>query len=88
MPDESENGEAVGSGQAPDDPGPRLAILREIEVEPSRNFLRTLRRKIYRRSAISQVASAAWDLPARVFLEVLGMLLDFVSPSITKKGDR
>jgi hypothetical protein len=59
--------------------GPPLAELTELEQEVSPSFLGAIRRKIYRRTAISQVAVFSWNVPRVVFLEVLSFVTYLLS---------
>lgn len=70
------------------DAGEPLAALRQLEQEPSSNFLTGLRRKIHRRSLASQFASFAWEIPARLLTEIWGLLLDLMPPPKAKKAGR
>lgn len=51
--------------------GEPLRELRELARETSPEFLTLVRRKIHRRSAISNVASFSWELPKMVLLQMM-----------------
>ena len=57
-----------------DEPGPRIGLLRDVEAEPSTHFLQRVRRKIHRRSTVSQLVAYSWHLPGTVLLELAGVL--------------
>lgn len=87
MADEPKDDEPLGSEENSDG-GTPLPVFHALEEEPSPNFLLNLRRKIYRRSLSSQLASAAWDLPGRVLLEIWNLVLGLVVPIDRNRGDR
>lgn len=74
--------------QNEEDAGEPLGALRQLEQEPSPNFLIGLRGKIHRRSLASQFASFAWEIPVRLLTEIWGLLLDLVPPDKGTKGGR
>jgi hypothetical protein len=52
------------------DPGPPIRALREQEHETSSDFIGRVRRRIYRRTAATQLASYSWDLPKVILFEM------------------
>jgi hypothetical protein len=54
-----------------DQPIERLA---ELEQDVSPDFLRSVRKKIYRRTAASQVVGFSWNLPRVILLEMISLL--------------
>jgi hypothetical protein len=55
------------AGQEPDEP---IVALAELEQDISPTFLAVVRKKIYRRTAASQVASFSWNIPRMIFFEL------------------
>ncbi len=51
--------------------GEPIRELRELARETSPEFLSRVRRKIHRRSSISNVASFSWELPKMILLEMM-----------------
>jgi len=72
--------------QGDDDTGEPIRELLDLERETSSGFLTRVRRKIYRRTAVSQVATFSWELPKVVLVEMIGMLGYILSASGTRKG--
>ncbi len=62
-----------------------IRALREQEHETSPDFMGRVRRKIYRRTAVSQVASYSWHLPKVVLMEVARLLGHLCRVFVTKK---
>jgi hypothetical protein len=60
---------------------PPIASLADLEQEVSPQFLRTLRKKIYRRTATNQVVSFSWNLPKVILLEMIMLIGHFFSSS-------
>ena len=67
------NPEAGDSANVPGDQetGQPIRVLIDQEQEPSPHFIEQVRRKIYRRSAASQLASYSWHLPKIILMEMV-----------------
>ena len=78
MSPSNKNGSA-GSGE--DQPIDRLA---ELEQEVSPDFLRAVRKKIYRRTATGQVLAFSWNLPKVILLEMLTLIGGLVACKTSK----
>lgn len=48
--------------------------LTEQELEPSSAFMVRVRRRIHRRSTVSQLASFSWGLPKAIVTEMAGII--------------
>jgi hypothetical protein len=72
-----------------DDPqaGEVIAILKELEQDTSPFFLRSVRRKIHRRSTASQLLSFSWQMPGMAFMALGSMLVHVLSAFTNRKGD-
>ena len=68
------------------DAGQPIAALSALEYETSPGFLSRVRRKIYRRTAYSQLASFAWHLPRMLLVEFLQLVGDLLNPRGPTKG--
>ncbi|HSU59760.1 MAG TPA: hypothetical protein VLI55_10640 [Bryobacteraceae bacterium] len=55
-----------------------IAALKDLQQETSSIFLTGIRRRIYRRTAASQVASFSWQLPKTVLVELGKMFGELV----------
>lgn len=61
-------------------PGPEnqdespIGALANQELQPSPDFWASVRRSIYRREAVSQLASYSWDVPKVVLTELFGVI--------------
>ena len=70
----SEVGEPAGApGRVPDAGQPIVALL-DLEQATSPDFMTRVRRRIFRRTAVSQVASYSWNLPGVILLEMASVL--------------
>jgi hypothetical protein len=67
------------------DPGEPVKELACFEYEASPAFLTVVRRKIHRRSAVSQLASFSWDVPKALLTELWNALVQAVGPASGKK---
>ena len=56
-----------------------IRVLRDQEREPSPDFMNKIRRRIYRRTAGSQLASYSWHLPKMILIELARLIGHFVS---------
>ena len=63
-----------------------IAELRDLEHETSPGFLSRVRKRIYRRTAVSQVATFSWHLPKVILVEMAGMLVHILSALGSRKG--
>ncbi len=63
------------------DPGEPVLILADLEVDASSKFLDRIRRKIYRRTATSHIASFSWNAPKLILMEVWNALIQLLGPS-------
>jgi hypothetical protein len=67
------------------DPGTPVDVLAGFEYAPSPTFLGRIRRSIYRRTAVSQVASFSWNAPMLIFREFWLFLAEHFFPKSTGK---
>lgn len=67
------------------DPGEPIGPLANFEYDTSSDFLNRIRRSIYRRVAVSQVATFSWNAPFLIFLEFWLTLADHVFPKTSRK---
>lgn len=84
-----ENQDSITSGgHGPDDDGLDEPIreLMDLERETTPGFLSRVRRKIYRRTAVSQVATFSWHLPKVIMVEMVDMLGHILNALSTRKG--
>lgn len=79
---------AAASGEPEVDPGEPVKELAGFEYAPSDAFLGLVRRKIQRRSTVSQVASFSWNVPKLILAEVWSALVQIVNPESGKKGQQ
>lgn len=56
--------------------GEPTGLLDQLERRTSPFFLAGVRRRIQRRTAASQLVTAWWQLPAKIFTELASMLFD------------
>jgi hypothetical protein len=70
------------------DTGEPIRILLEQESQPSSGFIAKIRRKVYRRTATSQLAGFSWHLPKVIFVEMLGVFAHLFSAFGTDKDSR
>jgi hypothetical protein len=77
-----------GSIDRDQDPGPPISILRDQEHESSSDFMQRIRRRIYRRTAASQIASYSWHLPKIVLFEMTEVLAHLLKAFGSKKEPR
>ncbi len=54
--------------------GEPIQVLFDQELEPSSEFMGKIRRRIYRRTAASQLASYSWHLPKLILIEMLSLM--------------
>jgi len=78
-----DNGPGNGADEGPDEP---IRELMNLERDTSPGFLSRVRRKIYRRSAVSQVATFSWHLPTVILVEMVGILGHILNVLSTRKG--
>ncbi|HXR77579.1 MAG TPA: hypothetical protein VN737_16480 [Bryobacteraceae bacterium] len=64
-----------------------IAGMNELEQETSASFLAGVRKKVYRRQAVSQLVSFSWQLPKTVFVELGSMLVHILNTFSTRKGE-
>lgn len=76
---------ATRRGDDETDPGAPVDILAGFEYAPSPTFLGRVRRSIYRRSAVSQVASFSWNAPLLIFREFWIVLAELFFPKSAGK---
>jgi len=82
------NPDAGGSPGSPGDDQEReqrIRVLMEQEQETSPDFMDRVRRKIYRRATVSQVASYSWHLPKVILMELASLLSHLFRAFGTKK---
>lgn len=70
-----------------DEAGEPIRTLGELEQDTSPFFLRNIRRRIYRRTAASQLLAMSLELPQIVFIELARMFVQVLNASSTRKGD-
>ncbi len=70
-------------GEEEGDPGEPIAALAGFQENASPTLLGSVRRNIYRRSAISHIASFSWNIPKLVLTEFWKFLLQFTSKNDT-----
>ncbi len=63
-----------------------IRALKDQEHETSPDFMGRVRRKIYRRATVSQVASYSWHLPKVILMELASLLGHLCRVFGTKKG--
>jgi hypothetical protein len=87
MSDENQNPPSMPPG-GPDNEGPDEPIreLRDLERDTTPGFLSRIRRKIYRRAAVSHVATFSWQIPKVILLEMVGMLGHILNAFGARKG--
>ena len=56
-----------------DDPGQPIKVLADAGFTPASDFIGRIRRKIQRRTTVSQLASYSWKMPGMILLELLSM---------------
>jgi hypothetical protein len=84
MSDENENPTpGVEDTDEPDEP---IRELRDLERDTTPGFLSRVRRKIYRRTAVSHVATFSWQIPKVILLEMVGMLGHILNAFSARKG--
>jgi hypothetical protein len=87
MAEDERDPSAVPSGPAPDDePDEPVRELMHLERDTSPGFLARVRRRIYRRSAVSHVATFSWHLPRVILIELVSMLGHILNAIGTRKG--
>lgn len=59
--------------------GEPIASLSELEQEVSPQFLASVRKKIYRRTATNQMAAFSWNLPKVILTEMIRLAVYFFS---------
>jgi hypothetical protein len=61
----------------PDDgEGSPIGQLSALEQDTSSNFVMSVRKRIYRRTAASQFAAFSWNAPIMILMEFWGILAD------------
>ena len=70
-----------------DDDGEPIRELLDLERETSPGFLARVRRTIYRRTAVSHVATFSWHLPRVILVELVGMLGHILNALSARKGN-
>ncbi len=68
-----------------DDTGEPIRLLLDQQLEPSAHFVEKIRRRIYRRTAASQLASYSWHLPKVMLVEMFSVVTHFLRAFGTKK---
>lgn len=63
-----------------------IDVLKNQELEPTRDLVGRVRRQIERRTAASQAATFSWQLPKLVLLEFVKAVGDFSFSLKEKKG--
>jgi hypothetical protein len=82
----SEENMGPGGAGMEDDDEPIRELL-DLERETSPGFLSRVRRKIYRRTAVSHVANFSWHMPKVILLEMVGMLGHILNAFGARKGN-
>ena len=67
------------------DPGVPIDQLASFERDVSTGFLGRIRRRIQRRTTVSQLVSFSWSVPILVLLEFWIALADQLSPKSVRK---
>jgi hypothetical protein len=80
IPNHSEPEDASGI-----DPGEPVKELAGFEYDPSDVFWNVVRRKIQRRSTVSQVASFSWNIPKLILAEAWSALIHIIGSQSGKK---
>ena len=72
-----------------DDPqaGEPIRELKELEHDTSPFFVRSVRRKIHRRTTTSQLLSFSWQMPGMAFAALGHMVIHILSAFTTRKGE-
>ena len=65
--------------------GQPIRVLFDQELEPSPRFLEKVRRRIYRRTTASELASYSWNLPKLILMEMVGLIGHLVKAFGTSK---
>ena len=65
--------------------GSPIAILSQLDHEPSPGFLVRVRKKIDRRVMASEFASFSWHIPKLILLEFLGAAFALFRPQTDRK---
>jgi hypothetical protein len=72
-----------GAEQEPDQP---IVALADLEQNISPGFFSVVRKKIYRRTAASQVVSFSWNVPRMIFFELANIFAGLVMLAGKRKG--
>jgi hypothetical protein len=59
--------------------GEPIASLSNLEQEVSPQFMASIRKKIYRRTAANQMAAFSWNLPKVILMEMIRLAAYFFS---------
>ena len=73
---------------ADEETGQPIQVLFDQESEPSSQFIAKVRRRIYRRTTASQLASFSWNLPKMILLEMASLMGHFVRALGTDKESK
>jgi len=66
------------SNSKPDNEDP-IASLSELEQDVSPQFLASIRKKIYRRTAANQMVAFSWNLPGVILMEMIALIAHLFS---------
>jgi hypothetical protein len=53
--------------------------LADFESDVSSGFVGVVRKKIFRKTAVSQFANFSWKMPTAIFIELMNLIVHFVS---------
>jgi hypothetical protein len=70
----------------PIETGEPIAPLAELGQEVSPQFLQSVRKIIYRRTAANQMISFSWNLPRVILLEMMSLIAHFISGTNKEKA--
>jgi hypothetical protein len=60
--------------------------LADLESDVSTSFRDVIRRKIYRRTTVSQFANLSWKMPGIIFMEFLSLIMHLLAVADGGKG--
>jgi hypothetical protein len=60
--------------------------LADLESDVSTSFRDVIRRKIYRRTTVSQFANLYWKMPGIIFMEFLSLIMHLLAVADGGKG--
>ena len=78
----------MNSNPAEEEPGPPIQVLAGAEHPVSDEFIGRVRRTIFRRTAVSQLASYSWHIPKLILMEMASMFGHILKASANNKEQR